>query len=216
MNVEMLRPYAPQIALVVGFGIGYLTAVQLLNKKYDERLRTELEATARFQRELREVRHVLDEVEEELEEVKDTRPELTPDTEKLKYHTGSKHDVAVEVEIADEIDFDYNAEIAKRTPDKAYVITVDEFSNKPHNLQHEDICLTLYKDDEVLADDQGHPINDEYGVVGHTIDELIQKIGYGSSDPRIVYIRNEKLGADYEVTAFSGTYTESVFGIQPD
>lgn len=107
--------------------------------------------------------------------------------------------------------FDYDEEIQHRTSDKPYVISFEEFAeNKPDYIQN---TITWYEGDEVLADEREEPIPDVEGTIGTN---NIDRFGHGSKDPKIVYIRNERLDLDFEVVRHEGSYAEVVLGFTPE
>jgi len=59
-----------------------------------------------------------------------------------------------------------------------------------------------------LCDSHDKPIYNHSEVVG----ELL--FGHGSNDPNVVYIRNPKLEAEYEILRDEGSYEEIVLGEQ--
>lgn len=94
-----------------------------------------------------------------------------------------------------------------RTYGVPYIISHDEFyENDPEHVQS---TLTYFDGDDVLTDDADQPIRE--------IDKLIGssnlRFGFGSKDKNIVYIRNEKFEADYEIVRSAGSYTVEVLGI---
>lgn len=91
-----------------------------------------------------------------------------------------------------------------------YIITLNEFSDE--KLHFDKITLTYYEDDDTLADEQEEVIPDPVSVVG---EEALFAFGDGV-DPDIVYVRNHKLGSDYEVVRVRESYAESVLGILPE
>lgn len=107
-------------------------------------------------------------------------------------------------------DWDYNKEIQDRTPDKPYVISYEEFVAGEEG--HEQEQLTYYVEDDILVDRRNEPIDNHDYTVG---DDNLQRFGHGSKDSNVVYVRNEKLDLDFEVTRDSGSYLESV-GLKPE
>lgn len=103
-------------------------------------------------------------------------------------------------------DWDYEEEVKHRTPHRPYVIHRDEFFSDDDDLNHHPHQLTYYNGDNVLVDEERKPIHNLVEVLG----EL--KFGHGSDDPNVVYIRNEKLKADYEVCLDEGLYSVDVEG----
>jgi hypothetical protein len=107
--------------------------------------------------------------------------------------------------------FDYGTEIASRTPGEPYVVSRDEF------MEHEDdsfnqVTLTFYAGDNVLADDQDEVIFDVDDLVG---EDNLNRFGHGSNDPNVVYIRNERLTLDIEVLQSHGEFAVEVLGNDP-
>lgn len=90
-----------------------------------------------------------------------------------------------------------------------YIITQDEFTDG----QDSQDTLTYYADDGVLADTQDMPVDNLLRMVGP---DALQSFGLGSGDPRIVYVRNEKISADFEIVLHDGNYGEIVHGITPE
>lgn len=101
-------------------------------------------------------------------------------------------------------DFDYDAEMAARSIDTPYVISYDEFMSGEKNYVQS--TLRWYDGDDILTDDKNVPIDEVDMVVGETV----HKFGHGSKDPRIVYVRNERMEVDFEVVKDEGTYAEYV------
>lgn len=93
-------------------------------------------------------------------------------------------------------------------PGKPHIISLEEFSEE---MEHYDkATIYFYEDDEVLADENEEMIQDVSGTVG---DEALTSFGILSNDDEIVYVRNDKLGIDYEVIRLSKSYSESVLGM---
>lgn len=106
-------------------------------------------------------------------------------------------------------EFDYAAEVDRRSPDEPYVITHDEFMENENGWEQN--TLTYYNGDDVLTDEKDVPVPDIEAVVGS---ESLTKFGYGSRDKNVVYVRNEKLESDYEITLSMGEYAKEVAGFQ--
>ncbi len=104
-------------------------------------------------------------------------------------------------------EFDYAAEVAKRDPDEPYVITHDEFMENENGWSQ--ATLTYYNGDDVLTDDKDIPIPDIEALVDS---ENLTKFGYGSRDRNVVYVRNEKIETDFEITLSQGEFSKEVAG----
>lgn len=70
--------------------------------------------------------------------------------------------------------------------------------------------LTYFEEDDILVDEDERPIDNWIEATGPLT------FGHGSGDPNIVFIRNRKLGAEYEITRFPYSYQEGVLGVSPE
>lgn len=103
-------------------------------------------------------------------------------------------------------DWDYAAEMEKRSDKEPYILHKDEFyAEETEYLQ---ATLTYYSGDNILSDSENVPVYNHHQVVG----EL--RFGHGSGDANVVYIRNDKLRTEYEVLFDPGTFTEEVLGLE--
>jgi len=93
-------------------------------------------------------------------------------------------------------------------PDKPYVITEESFSEE--FLNHDKVTITYYGADDTLADEDGSIISDIDEIVGY--DSLDMK-NTGLTHPHTVFVRNERIGTDYEILINLGSYQEQVLGI---
>jgi hypothetical protein len=102
-------------------------------------------------------------------------------------------------------------EMPDSDPDHPYIITVDQYMD---NEIHEDnkISVMYYEEDDVLVDEREQRVPDIEGTVGSS---NLHKFGLGSKDPNVLYVRNEKLNADFEIILDRRSYQEVVLGIKP-
>lgn len=84
-----------------------------------------------------------------------------------------------------------------------YVIDFEEFCEEYEN--HDKVTLTYYEGDDTLADETEEIIADVSETIG---DEALKCFGQGSDDPDVVYVRNERLGIDYEVVRQGNKYSD--------
>lgn len=105
--------------------------------------------------------------------------------------------------------WDMDEEVRHRTIDRPYVVHRDEFFEEGRD-DYSQRQLTYYNGDDTLVDEDNHPIEHHVRVVGE------MKFGHGSGDPNVVYIRNEKLKAEYEIFLEAGQYRIEVLGLGPD
>lgn len=103
----------------------------------------------------------------------------------------------------------YNV-FSKTDSDTPYPITHDEYFAAEKN--YEQITLTYFERDDTLVNDQDTPVATD-DTIG---DEALTKFGHGSKDPNVVYVRNDKLQIDYDVTLSRGSYVEEALGLGPD
>lgn len=108
-------------------------------------------------------------------------------------------------------DYDREHKIREENPDVPYVISFDEYLENPE--RHEQTTLAYFAQDDTLVDEREQPIDNTDYTVG---DDNLLRFGEGSNDPNVVYIRNERLGVDFEVVASRGSYHKEVFGTEKD
>lgn len=143
-----------------------------------------------------------DEGDEEWEE--ETYPDDSPEEDDDEE---SSLNVFLQSETDD--DWDIDAEMLSRTKEVPYVISRQEFyEGEP---EYSQTSLTYYEGDKVLADEKEIDIPYPDPIVGIKNLELF---GHGSGDSRVVYIRNERLSADYEIVKHDGKYAHEVLGLQ--
>lgn len=103
--------------------------------------------------------------------------------------------------------FDYDKEIPLRNEDEPYVISRDEFELEKE--EYDKISLEYYEEEDVILAETLQPMDDVDLLIGN---ENLKKFGYGSKDPRIVYVRNEHLETDWEIRIMQGSYVRDVLG----
>lgn len=110
---------------------------------------------------------------------------------------------------ANDDEWNYEEELAKRSSTEPYVLHKDEFyADESKFPQH---TLTYYEGDDTLADEDNNVIYNKHMVIGDAL-----KFGHGSGEQNVVYIRNERLRAEYEVFKESGLYAMEVLGLSMD
>jgi len=211
------------IGLGAGFFVGRKLTVKQLEAQYEQRLVEEIAATAA---------HINNAVKSDLarrepgatlpEEVKaDTREHEGPPEEVLqKVVSGLRYGTVVEPKpqlptrrvFLDrenvEDDEQWEQEVAARSQDRPYIISVDEFMEGEPN--YSQTTLTYFVEDDTLIDEREFPIENVDRVVGEA---NLDRFGYKSNDPKVIYVRNEKLSADYEILRHEGSYGEVVHGV---
>lgn len=108
--------------------------------------------------------------------------------------------------VFDEADDGWNYEVERnnRSGTEPYIIHVDEFVTE--EMGYEQSTITWYEGDQILTDSRDIPMYNHVAIVGQL------RFGHGSKDPNIVYVRNEKLQAEYEILRDEGSYEVNVLG----
>jgi hypothetical protein len=104
----------------------------------------------------------------------------------------------------DDDQWNYDDELSIRTPDLPYVISIDEFVADEGGCEQS--TVTYYQGDDIMADQFDVPL---YGF-NEMMGDL--KFGHGSNASDVVYIRNEKLGLEWEVILNTGRFDIEVLG----
>jgi len=86
-----------------------------------------------------------------------------------------------------------------------YVIAEEEFANGEED--YTKISLSYYPADGVVADDMDRVVEDIESTIGGN-----NLMGY-DSDTTVIYVRNNRLQADFEIAVEEGSYRETVMGI---
>lgn len=102
--------------------------------------------------------------------------------------------------------WDYDEEVPLRTPDKPYIIHKDEYFAGEMGFTQD--SLIYYAGDDLMADSDNRLVPNHVRVVG----EL--RFGHGSGDSGLVFVRNEKLKAEYEIALDPGTYQMAAYGVE--
>lgn len=105
-------------------------------------------------------------------------------------------------------EWDYEVELAQRSKSRPYIIHHDEFFEE-NDLDYAQMSLTYYAGDDKLTDEAEVPIYNTNEIVGDCL-----RFGHGSGDENVVYIRNDKFRAEYEVTRDPGHYSIEVLGLE--
>jgi hypothetical protein len=105
--------------------------------------------------------------------------------------------------------FDLEEELKHRSIEAPYVITRDEFfGNESGYVQ---LAITYFAGDDTLVDQQDQPMEEVESTVG--IDNLA-RFGHGSGDKNVVYIRNDRTEAEYEISYSPGEFAVEAGFIQ--
>jgi hypothetical protein len=103
--------------------------------------------------------------------------------------------------------WDYQKELASRTPHDPYIIHRDEYYEDLLNYRQE--TLTYYEGDEVMTDPADTPIPNFKQILGDNL-----AFGHGSGDPSVVYIRNDEREMEWEILRHPSRYEVEVLGLE--
>lgn len=217
------------LSFLGGAATGALICFAILKEKYEELANEEIENIKDYYQ--KEMEKIDDAYEEELDNLINT---MNRDMYEHDKREGTKtyvdyvkkyspdeivKDKYYDMPYPDVIDEDYHEddELPEDSPEndlqyeKPFVISREEFDEGyPH---FDKITITYYAEDDVLADEQDEIISDIEAVVGY---DSLSRFGDMSDDDCVVYVRNGRLGADYEIILTQESYSESVLGIMKD
>lgn len=207
------------LLFVAGVGIGSFVTRALIKKKYEDLIDEEI---ASVREHLTNKKEVVEESEECVDEngmpYKKYPVENTPKTpldvrrervtrENYNNLTSIYKTDPAELEHPMDDDEDYDCSKNRGDMRAPYVISLGEFNEEMNHFDK--TTIYFYEDDEVLTEENEEVINNVNDIVGR---DSLEKFGCMSEDPEVVYVRNEKLGIDYEVIRLSRSYAETVLG----
>lgn len=204
--------------LLVGGTIGYIIAKKRLQPKYEKLAQQEIaEAKQYYRKEKKEgalatpegalaelapevasAARALVDYSKQSEREEDDSPEVQVEVTTSVFTGGRVHE-----------EFDIEEEMKSRQGKQAYIISREEFLEADPGFEQK--TLTYYEGDNTLSDDtdEAIPIPDQ--ILG---EDALGSFGYGSQDPRTVYVRNERLRLDFEVVKSDGQFSHEVLGLQ--
>lgn len=213
-------------SFAAGFGVGYFVLNKKFQTKFDQLLEQEIEDTKAFYRDMNhktgdfatpegaaEALGVVDDAAEAL--VKYNYVNIAVKPEDLE-DPGSIliappiEEVREEMRniFAESAEMEELAVASLRDPEKPYIITSEEFAvNDP---EYDQISVTYFEGDGVVADDGGGHIPDDDRCIGLG---NLQKFDE-QEDTLTLYVRNERMKTDFEVSRHEGKFSEEVLGFQ--
>lgn len=105
-------------------------------------------------------------------------------------------------------DWDYEGEYISRSTKEIYIIHRDEYVRD--EMGYHQSTIEFYTQDGVMTDALQHPIYNYTDFVGH---EALDQFGHGSGDANVVYVRNEREKAEFEVLQNESSYELEVLGM---
>lgn len=221
MNMHSVAYFAGGVA--VGTLVGYFVTRNRLEKDYVESLEKEIQLTKTFREKLD-----LDNTEAYTDEVEIAVDEVEVDMDKLgdflkNYQTasiGSEEPTTRNIWVDHSADFDEESEETPEDADEEdavsfveagiriegqpYIISQAEYEQDYEN--YDKLALTFFEADDTLVDDHEVPVRDVDGTVGTS---ALTNFGLMSNSKSLVYVRNEELKADIEVSLDRRSYLEA-------
>jgi hypothetical protein len=210
-------------SFAMGVGVSFLVIPKLLEEKYVERAQEESAFNERFAQRLEErerperpkrQRVVTEETQERdligHSSLQGTRTHEY-NNEKKNYSRTVRDDI--DEPNSDEDDDDEDECDDDDSVDSEYPYVISEISFSEEFLSHDKLSITYYAEDDVLADEQEDMIDDVDALIGYG---NLNVGNVGIARPDTIYVRNERIGCDFEITVNYNSYQETVLGIKLD
>lgn len=185
-----------------GLGIGFFAGKKFYQEKYrkmaDEDIASVNEMTTRRINDMKKAIMDLDADEEEnvenstTEDIEDISDEELKTNERIvmQYNKAVKKEGEVES--------------IRQKPTKAmiYVISEEEYMEEG---DYDKVSLEYFEGDKTLVDDRDIPVDDPDAIIGEgTLDDFV------ISDDAEMYVRNDNISIDYELTKSEGSYRDYI------
>lgn len=186
--------------IAVGGGAGYLVTKKMLEQRFEADLNEQIAEVKEYYKLLRKEGEY-----SQLVKPAEELAELPKYEDVISEYSGEEED---EEEEAVVVESESNEE---RNTDEPYVISVDEYMNDRE--EYDKNTVTYFEVDDVLVDEREQVIPDVDNTVGT---DCLTKFGHKSNDNKVVYVRNERLEADFEILLDTRSYSETVLGIREE
>lgn len=191
-----------------GLGIGFFAGKKFYQEKYrkmaDEDIASVNEMTTSRINDMKKAIMDLDADEEENVEISTTEDIEDISDEELKTNERivMQYNKAVKKE--------GEVESIRQKPTKAmiYVISEEEYMEEG---DYDKVSLEYFEGDKTLVDDRDIPVDDPDAIIGEgTLDDFV------ISDDAEMYVRNDNISIDYELTKSEGSYRDYIEGPQDE
>lgn len=210
---EKANILVPVVIVVATFSLGgflgYTLAKRNLEKRYDQMLEEETERTVDY------LKNVMkEEIKREAAPRQQTRVNPKKSLEELKVELGYD-DVTEEDKPSVLINGRKLADsMIQETVDTSgpHIISEDEFNENVDD--YEQISLSYYTEDDVLADESDEAVEAVDNVVGS---ENLKLFGRKNSrDPNVIFVKNDDVETLFEIVQIRGSYVKLVLGFDED
>ena len=191
---------------VAGVGVGFLVGKKFYQEKYRKEADEDIASVKEFTTQrINEMKKNIMDVDKDVEistteDIEDISEDELKTNERIvmQYNTVSKSEGEVErPEPKDE----------PKTSMSIYVISEEEFMEEG---EFDKVSLEYFEGDGILVDDRDIPVDDPASILGEgTLDDFVI-----SDDPEM-YVRNDNISVDYELTKSEGSYRDFVEGPHP-
>lgn len=89
------------------------------------------------------------------------------------------------------------------------IISFDEYFDEDN--QNDKLTINYYCKDDIVSDERDEVL--DHDVIG---EDNLDRFGYMSNDPNVLYVRNYQLGIDYEICKIEDSYLRVMYGVIPD
>lgn len=181
---------------VSGIGIGIICGRMFYKKKYQKEAEEDIASMKEFTTQrINEMKNSIMDIEiETTEDAVDISEEELKTNERIvmEYNTVSKKEGEVE------------SKRPKPSKTMIYVISEEEYMEDG---EYDKVALEYFEEDHVLVDDRDIPVDDPDKILGEgTLDDFI------ISGDNEMYVRNDDISVDYELTKSEGSYRDFVEG----
>lgn len=190
-----------------GLGIGFFAGKKFYQEKYrkmaDEDIASVNEMTTRR---INEMKQSIMEVDAEEENVEISTTEDIEDISDEELKTNER----IVMQYNKAVKKEGEVESIRQKPTKAmiYVISEEEYMEEG---DYDKVSLEYFEGDKTLVDDRDIPVDDPDAIIGEgTLDDFV------ISDDAEMYVRNDNISIDYELTKSEGSYRDYIEGPQDE
>jgi hypothetical protein len=210
MDKRLILALTASFSAAAGALAGYKVAVQRLNEKYNILMEDEIARTRAYYAKVAkadeyetpadaaEALGIPDAVVDAVKSYSPTDYTKFANVESVSVEVhGAPHTSIVEVE----------KNVFDRDPEVPYLIDYETFMADDEGFEQH--TITFFAGDGVLSDDQDMAMSDDEISKRVGVDNLLE-FGNGT----LIFVRNEKLKTDFEITKSTGSYGHEVAGLQ--
>lgn len=186
-----------------GLGIGFFAGKKFYQEKYrkmaDEDIASVNEMTTRR---INEMKQAIMDVDAEEENVEISTTEDIEDISDEELKTNER----IVMQYNKAVKKEGEVESIRQKPTKAmiYVISEEEYMEEG---DYDKVSLEYFEGDKTLVDDRDIPVDDPDAIIGEgTLDDFV------ISDDAEMYVRNDNISIDYELTKSEGSYRDYIEG----